>query len=260
MSSQDCAFYGGTIVHQRYRPRRHRLRYALFQLLLDLDEAPRLAGRLALFSYNRFNLFSFHDRDHGDGGPGPLRAWVEAALCRARIDIGGGAVKVLCMPRVFGHVFNPISIYFCHDGGGALAAMIYEVNNTFGQRHSYVIPVAAGAGVDVRQSCAKAFHVSPFMDMAMTYDFRLTRPGDTLSTTVLGRDPEGRLILSARFSAHRRPLSDRTLLGALIAYPLLTLKVVAAIHWEAARLAARGLRLRPAPVAPAEAITVVTPG
>jgi len=259
MSEGFSAFYGGTLIHQRYRPRRHKLRYALFQLLLDLDEAPRLADRLGLFSYNRFNLFSFHERDHGDGA-GPLRAWVDAALGKAGVDIAGGAVKLLCMPRVLGHVFNPISIYFCHAPGGALAAMIYEVNNTFGQRHSYVIPVAEGAAGDIRQSCAKAFHVSPFMDMAMTYAFILTRPGETLSTTVLGRDPAGALILSARFAARRRPLSDRTLLGALFAYPLLTLKVVAAIHWEAVKLAARGVRLRPAPVAPAEAITVVTPG
>jgi hypothetical protein len=260
MSAQASSFYGGTLVHQRHWPRRHRLRYALFQLLLDLDEAPRLAARLALFSYNRFNLFSFHERDHGDGGAAPLRVWIEAALGKAGVDIGGGAVKVLCMPRVLGHVFNPLSIYFCYDPSGALAAMIYEVNNTFGQRHSYVIPLADADGGDIRQSCAKAFHVSPFMDMAMTYEFRLTRPGETLSTAVLGRDLDGRLILSASFAARRRPLSDRTLLGALIAYPLLTFKVVAAIHWEAVKLAARGLRLRPAPAEPAEAITVVAPG
>jgi DUF1365 family protein len=228
----------------------------MFQLLLDLDEAPLLARRLRLFSVNRFNLFSHHDRDHGEGRPGALRAWVDETLADAGMPIRGGRVLLLCLPRMLGHVFNPLSIYYCYRHGGELAAMIYEVNNTFGQRHCYVIE-ADGSGGVIRQSCPKALHVSPFMDMEMTYDFELSEPGRTIRTGVNGRDPCGALIIATAFTGVRRELTDGALVRALIGYPLLTLKVVAGIHLEAARLWLKGLKLRPTPPPPGP-VTVVT--
>ena len=228
----------------------------MFQMLFDLDELPRLAGALRLFSHNRFNLFSFFDRDHGDGRAGPLRAYVEETLAGAGIDLGGGQIKLLCMPRLFGHVFNPLSIYYCHRAAGGLAAMLYEVNNTFGERHSYLIAAPPGGPGPIRQSCPKAFHVSPFLDMAMTYDFAVTAPGESLTTTVNASDARGALIIVAAFSGRRRELGDRLLLRALVAYPLMTLKVVAAIHFEAAKLILKGVRLRHRPPAPVHAVTV----
>jgi DUF1365 family protein len=232
----------------------------MFQMLFDLDETASLGRRLRLFSHGAFNLASFHDRDHGDGRAGPLRGWVEETLARAGMPIEGGRILLLCMPRILGHVFNPLSIYFCHRRDGALAAMLYEVNNTFGERHSYLIPVIDPAadrlGEPIRQSCAKAFHVSPFMDMAMTYDFQITRPGETLATTVHGKDASGALLIAAAFTGVRVELSDASLARALRRHPLLTLKVVAAIHLEAARLALKGLRLRPRPPAPGEPVTI----
>jgi DUF1365 family protein len=251
------ALYTGSVVHQRFRPRRHRLQYRVFQLLLDVDELPALARRLRLLSHNRFNALSFYDRDHGHGGAASLRAYVEGELARAGLSIDGGRILLLSMPRVFGYVLNPLSVYYCHDRAGELRAMIYEVNNTFGQRHSYLIPVDGPARLPIRQACAKTFHVSPFMGMEMTYEFRLTEPGAAIATTVRGRDDEGNLLIFAAFTGTRRPLSDRTLLGVLLAFPFLTLAVIAAIHWEALKLLIKGLRLKPSPPDPEGPVTIV---
>ncbi len=256
MSAFASGLYAGVVTHQRSRPKAHRLRYSMFQMLFDLDETPRLANALRLFSHNRFNLFSFFDRDHGDGRPGPLRAWVEETLAAAGIPLEGGAIRLLCMPRLFGHVFNPLSIYYCHRADGSLAAMLYEVNNTFGERHSYLIAVPPGASGPIRQTCAKAFHVSPFMGMEMTYDFKVTTPGESVTTAVNASDGQGAPVLAAAFFGRRREFADRELVHALVAYPLLTLKVVAAIRFEAVKLILKGVRPRPRPAAPAHAVTV----
>src|SRR5262249_48726005 len=135
MRGEPSAIYAGTVMHQRLRPRRHRLRYRVFSLLLDLDELDEVAARLRLLSRNRFNLFSFFDRDHGDGRREPLRMQIERRLAAAAIAPDGGAIRLLAMPRVLGYVFNPLSVYFCYRRTGVLAAVVYEVNNTFGERH-----------------------------------------------------------------------------------------------------------------------------
>ncbi len=250
------ALYDGGVVHRRYRPRAHRLRYRLFQLLLDLDELTALDRGLRLFGHNRFGLFSHHDRDHGDGSGRPLRGQVEAMLTAAGIDAGGGPIRLLAMPRVLGHVFNPLSLYYCHRPDGELAAVVLEVNNTFGERHFYL---AAAAGGAVRSACAKALFVSPFMGLDMTYDFRLAAPGERAEVAIFGREAGGAPLIFARFTGLRRPLTDAGLLGAFVAHPLVTLKVVAAIHVEALKLLAKGLRLRPKPAPPTRSVTVVLP-
>ena len=247
------ALYDGTVMHRRFAPRAHRLRYRLFQLLIDLDELPALDRGLRLFGYNRFALFSHDDRDHGAGVDGPLRGQIEALLARAGIDIGGGPIRLLAMPRVLGYVFNPLSLYYCHRPSGELAAVVLEVNNTFGERHFYVAPAA---GAVVRSACAKAFFVSPFMGMDMSYDFRLAEPGETAEVAILGRAANRAPLIFAHFAGRRRELTDAALLRAFFAHPLLTLKVVAAIHLEAAKLLAKGLRLQPKPTPPPHGITV----
>ncbi len=245
------AIYEGHVVHRRLAPRRHHLRYALFQVLFDLDHLPALDRRLRWFSHNCQNLFSFFDRDHGDGRAGPLRGYVEDVLGQAGIDIRGGPIRLLCMPRMFGHVFNPISIYWCHHADGRLAAMLYEVNNTFGQRHSYLIPAnPCTEEAFVKQSCDKALHVSPFMDMTMAYDFVISPPGKAVSTSVNGRTGDGEPMIIANFSGARREFTDARLIRLVVVYPLMTWKVILAIHWEAAKLLAKGLRLKPAPPPP----------
>lgn len=226
--------FTGIVVHKRLRPRRHRLSYRVFSLLLDLDELPELS--LRWLGVNRPGLLSFREADHGDGGP--LRPWVAARLGEAGI-VADGPVRMLCYPRMLGYVFNPLTVYFCHRTDESLAAVIYEVHNTHGERHAYVLP--AGDGV-VRQSCAKAFFVSPFMPMECVYHFTITPPGDSVSVAIVEADGEGTL-LTAAFSGTHSPLTDAALLRAVLAHPLMTLKVTAAIHWEAIKLLAKGLRV-----------------
>jgi DUF1365 family protein len=257
MSGFSSCIYLGEVVHQRFSPKRHRLRYRLFQGLFNLDELPNLGRKLRFFSHNGANVFAFHDSDHGDGGS--LRAYVETLVTQAGLSVCGGRIAVLCMPRVLGFVFNPLSIFYCYDRDDNLVSVIYEVNNTFGQRHSYLIPVEAPAGDGVRQRCQKVFYVSPFMDMDMNYDFKLTFPGKTLTTTIDGSHADGSPLIFASFSGVRRELSDITLLSVLVMYPLLTLGVLAAIHWEAIKLFAKGLRLRRTPSPPTAAVTIVAP-
>lgn len=235
--TQASALYRGLVTHRRLRPRDHRLNYRVFWLLLDLAEIDALDRRLRLFSRNRFNLLSFHDRDHGDGSGAALRPQIDAFLSRAGIDIDGGHVRLLTMPRVLGYVFNPISLYYCHHADGRLAAMVYEVTSTFGVRHAYVIPVPAedqASGL-IRQGAAKALYVSPFMGMEMDYEFRGHAPGDRLDLTIDGLDAEG-VLITAAMSGERRALTDASLLSAVAAIPFLTFKVMAAIHWEALKL------------------------
>jgi DUF1365 family protein len=225
------ALYVGHVMHHRLRPRVHRLRYRLFSLLLDLDEIDAVAARLRLFSRGRFNLFAFHDRDHGDGGNRPLRVQAEALLAEAGLA-WGGPIRILTMPRILGFAFNPLSVWFCHDPAGALTAIIYEVNNTFGERHSYLLPVAAGSGDDVAQNVVKRFHVSPFLPMAMTYAFRVRPPADDLGIAITAADGDGPVLVAVH-RAQRKDLTDAALIRVAVTHPLLTVKVVAGIGWEA---------------------------
>ena len=248
--------YTGRVGHTRLRPRRHSLSYGVFMLLLDLDEAPALDRRLRWFSLARFNLLSFHPRDHGDGSDTPLRTQVVGHLGAAGLDFELGAIRLLCLPRVLGYVFNPISLYFCHAADGRLAAILYEVSSTFGERHTYLIPVE-GEAPAIRQRAAKRLHVSPFMEMALTYDFRIQAPAERVRVRVVVDtfDAQG-LLLAASFVGVRSELTDAGVLTACLRHPLLTLKVVLAIRWEAVKLLAKGLRLRAGPPAPVQPVSV----
>ena len=248
------ALYAGHVMHQRVRPRRHRLDYRLFMLLLDLDEIDALSGRLRLFSRNRHNLFSFRDRDYGAGNAVPLRVQVERHLWGAGLAIEGGPIRLLTMPRVLGFAFNPISVYFCYRRDETLTAILYEVNNTFGQRHSYLLPVDGTAGAPIRQTIAKAFHVSPFMGMDMDYAFRVVPPAERMSLTITGSNDDGPLITAA-LTATRRPLSDAALLRVFATHPLLTFKVVGGILWEAVKLWIKGVPVQHRPAPPDRPVT-----
>lgn len=257
------ALYVGEVSHTRLRPRRHALRYRIFMLLLDLDEAPALAERLRWFSLGRFNLTSFRARDHGDGSSTPLRTQIQGHLDAAGLSIAGGPIRLLCLPRVLGYVFNPLSVYFCYAPDETLTAILYEVTSTFGERHSYLMAADVDAHGLVRHSAAKRLHVSPFMPMELDYRFRIappdSRPGDQLAlrldVIIDTFDDEG-LLLNARFFAERRPLDDAGLMRAWLAHPLLTLKVILGIHWEAIRLIGKGLKLRAGAKAPAEPVSM----
>ncbi|MDT0140085.1 DUF1365 family protein [Acidovorax sp. PRC11] len=253
----------GDVVHQRLRPVRHRLRYRVYALWLDVDELPQLARRLRLFSLNRFNLFGLHERDYGSGSGDTLRGHVERQLAAAGLAAPGGPIRMLTMPRILGYAFNPLTVYLCHRADGGLRAVLYEVNNTFGERHSYLVevPEAQAHGARQRHACDKSFHVSPFLPLSLRYAFDLQRPdgcGDALVLGVTAADAEG-TVLSATWRLRTGPLTDGTLARAFATHPLLTLKVMGAIHWEALRLWLKGAGFHPKPPAPANSLSIIRP-
>jgi uncharacterized protein len=253
--SVRSALYAGSVMHRRLRPKPHRLRYRVFWMLLDLDEIELLAKRLPLFSRNRVNAVSFYDADHGDRSGRPLRPQIDQMLCQADFDPSGGSVQLLCMPRIFGYGFNPLSVYFCRDRHGEMTAVIYEVHNTFGECHSYLIPAGEADGM-INQNCRKIFYVSPFMGMDMDYEFRLRVPDERVSLAIRATDAGGPILVAA-LAGNRRALSNANLLSLSMAYPLLTLKVIGAIHWHALRLWLKGIRLRRRPLPPSTPVTIV---
>lgn len=244
------SLYVGQVMHARMKPVAHRFAYRVYSILIDVDRLEEAGRSSPVFSTVSWNLLSFRASDHGPRDGSALRPHVERLLARAGRSFQGGRILLLCYPRVLGFVFNPLAVYYCFDDEERLAALVYEVRNTFGETHSYVAPVAAGETSDagIRQARDKLFYVSPFLDMDMRYRFRLQEPGPTLRLRILETDATGP-ILAAAFSADRRPATTRHLLGAFFTMPLLTFKIVAAIHWEALRLFAKGLRpfARPTP-------------
>ena len=247
-----ASLYDGHVMHHRLRPRPHRFRYRVFSLLIDLDRLEE-AGRLSpLFSVNRGNLASFHEADHGRRDGTSLAEQACLLAREAGIACAIGKVALLCYPRIFGYVFNPLSVYYLHDVEGALVCLLYEVRNTFAQRHIYVAPIREGelGASGLRQARDKLLYVSPFIDMAMRYEFYLKPPADTVFLRILERDRDGPLLL-ATFAGARRAVSTGRLLDMLVAVPALTFKIIGAIHWEALRLWLKGIRLvaRPAPPA-----------
>lgn len=249
--SLASGIYTGRVRHRRLRPRAHKLGYRIFMLLIDLDELAEV-GRLKALGVGRFALLGFDPRRHGDGSDRPLKAQVEGLLAQAGLA-HGGPIRMLAMPQVLGRAFNPLTVYFCHGADGRLSAILYEVNNTFGQRHSYLIPAPDTALV--RQACDKVFYVSPFMDMDLAYAFRVLRPDRQVLVAVDVSDADG-LVLATSFGGERQELTDRNLIRAWLTHPWMTLGSLAAIHWEALFIWLKGEKVRPRPPAPARAVTV----
>ncbi|UUX49756.1 DUF1365 domain-containing protein [Nisaea acidiphila] len=256
-SAVSC-LYRGEVMHARLLPFRHRFVYRVFSMLVDLDELDTLASRLRFFSRNRFNLFSYFDRDHGTRDGAPVRDWVRDQLRTAGLESLEGRITTHCFPRILGFVFNPLTIYFCHHEDGRLQAILYEVKNTFGQQHCYLIPVEdrQDPAHAIRQSCEKGFYVSPFMEMQSTYRFRVKEPGEKLSILIRQETPEGETLV-ATHTGRREDLTDTAILKMAALYPLLTLKVVAGIHWEALKLWIKGAVFHERPAEPDHAVSVI---
>ena len=229
--------YTGWIRHRRHYPRVHDFRYRLVLAYLDLDALDAIDRTVRPFAVNRRNLWSFFDRDHVDGRPGATAGKVRRLLAHHGIALHGGSIRLLTQCRVLGYVFNPISLYYCHDGEGTLAAVVAEVSNTFGERHLYLLDGRQNAttGTTARFRAAKAMHVSPFLGMDCVYDFTLAPVGERLSVTIVQHE-RGRRVLDAQLRGRRLPLTTRTLIASLLRFPFVTMKTMAAIHTEAARL------------------------
>ncbi len=251
-----AALYAGPVMHARLKPKPHRFSYATYNLVIDLDRLDEAHRASRFFSVGRFNLLSFRESDHGEGAAAGLAYYARRLLSAAGLETPIARVTLLCYPRVLGFVFNPISVYFAHDDADRLVGVIYEVRNTFGDRHSYVAPVADGewSEAGLRQERAKLFHVSPFVGMKATYRFRIRPPDQEVALRILECDERGPL-LAATFHGKRRPLTDRAVIAAFLGVPLLTLKVVVGIHIEAMKLWLKGIpffgRPEPPPAASA---------
>lgn len=243
-----AVLYIGRVMHARLRPVRHRFSYRVMNLLIDLDRLDEADRQSRLFAVNRAGLFAFHEIDHGERNGGSLSGYVRRVASERGVELSGGRIQLLCYPRLLGCSFNPLSIYLCHRASGELALLIYEVRNTFGQIHHYVLQVEGehGVGRVFRQTQTKQFYVSPFIEMGMRYHFRISPPDEQFKVRILETDGAGP-VLAAVFSGRRFALTTGMLLRAFLTIPLFTFKVIAAIHWEAFRLWLKGAPLVPRP-------------
>ncbi|MBQ0783708.1 MAG: DUF1365 domain-containing protein [Amphritea sp.] len=247
MDEFNSAVYTGVVMHHRFTPKQHRFIYRVFSLCLDLDELPDLHKKFRLFSRSRFSLFSFRESDHGRGD-GQLRKEITGLLSERGYASATSRIELLCYPRILGYSFNPLSVYFCYNHKNEPEVILYEVSNTFGQRHCYLLVNDKPAEKIVRHNCHKLMYVSPFMPMDTAYSFRILPPKESVSVCIRQSRKEDEKevpILNATFTGQRLEISDPGLLKLFFTHPLMTLKVIGAIHWEALRLLIKGLKLQP---------------
>jgi DUF1365 family protein len=245
------SLYVGEVMHHRLKPFGHRFTYKVFSLLVDVDRLEELGRLSSLLSVNRANVASLHERDHVEVAGETIRSFADRLLDRAGLGRRAARILLLAYPRVCGYVFNPISVYFAYDEAGGLIALIYSVRNTFGQRHTYVAPVKPGELTEagLRQSRAKLFHVSPFIEMTARYHFRVMPPGKVVRLRIHETEA-GEPLLAATFAGEAKPFNSVALAGCLLRIPLLTWKIMAAIHWQALKLWLKGARFHKSPPPP----------
>ena len=242
MIKESC-IYNGKVIHKRFKPKNHFFKYKVFSLFLDLDEITYIDKEISFFSYNKFNLISFHDKDHGERNNTSLKEWVIKNLKNINIEEKNIKIKILCYPRIFGYVFNPLSIFFVYNSNSSLIAILYEVKNTFGEQHTYVFKSNL-ENKNIKNNCIKKFYVSPFMDLESTYYFRITNPGENLSVLIDQMDKDGKLLFASQ-DGRRSELNTKNLIFSYLKHPLMTFKVISAIHFEALRLWLKGIKLVP---------------
>jgi DUF1365 family protein len=241
MNNFSSCIYSGITTHKRFKPKEHFFSYKTFSLLIDLSEIPALEKKINFFSYNKFNILSFYNIDHGPRDGTSLNKWVKKILSKKKINIEGGKVKLLCFPRFFGYVFNPLSVFYCYDKKSNIRAVLYEVKNTFNEQHTYVFRSNSSSNI-ILHKCKKKFYVSPFISMKAFYNFRLSKPKNSISILIKQNDISGPLLI-AHQSGKRIKLNSYNLFVQFLKHPLMSFKIIAAIHFEAFRLWTKGIKL-----------------
>ena len=232
-NAQPCIGFG-QVRHTRLQPKRHAFAYRTYFLMLPMRSLKNGSGAMAV---NRFSVLSFFDKDHGDGRSdreGGALAWLDDVLRAEGIDDATGEIWLHCYPRVLGFTFKPVSFWYCHRLDGSLRAVLVEVNNTFGERHCYVLDHAR---FGVEQRAEKVFHVSPFCSVEGEYRFRLmVNPERTRTVARIDYFDAAGPVIQTSVSGNLEPVTRQSLRKAVWTYPLMTLAVVARIHWQALRL------------------------
>ena len=236
----NSCIYNGIIKHQRFTPIKHSLNYNTFSLFVDLDEIESLTKNISIFSLNKFNIFSFYNVDHGARDGSLLKDWVLKNIKKFNISNNITKIKLLCYPRIFGYVFNPLSIFYCYENND-LRAIFYEVKNTFNDQHTYIFKVNDNKKIE--QKCKKKFYVSPFMDMETYYNFKLLDPKEKLSIFIKQTDGQ-ETVLTATQTGDKKEFSFKQLLINFFKYPLMTIKIISSIHYEAFFLWKKGAMYR----------------
>ena len=230
---KNSCIYVGKVIHKRFKPKKHFFKYKVFSFYLSLNEIDIINKEIPFFSYNKFNLISFYDADHGDRDGSSLKNWVKKKLCDGGVKEEISNINLLCYPRILGYVFNPLSIFFIYNKLSALIAIMYEVKNTFGEQHTYIFKTTDSD--IIKNRCFKKFHVSPFMDLNSTYNFKILKPEKKLSVIIDQRDNEGKLLFASQ-DGEKIILNTKNLLLSYLKHPLMTFKIISAIHFEALRL------------------------
>ena len=245
------AIYFGQVRHRRMAPVVHEFSYRMFMMYLDLAELPRLFQDRWFWSASRPALARFRREDHLGAPEVPLDQAVRDLVADKTGRQPRGPIRLLTQLSYFGYVFNPVSFYYCYnEADNMLETIVAEVNNTpWGERHCYVLPQSMNHGTDERKHYfpAKEMHVSPFMQMDVDYDWRFNTPGEQL-TTHMENARKGRKIFDATMVLQRKEISAGSLAGVLIRFPLITLKIIAAIHWQALKLWLKGAPVHDHPV------------
>jgi DUF1365 family protein len=236
----NSAIYNGQVIHKRFKPKVHYFKYKIFSLLLDLSELEILDKKVKFFSFNKFNLISFHEKDHGERDGSSLKLWVQQNLKKNNIQDKDIKIKILCYPRIFGFVFNPLSVFYVYNLEDQLISILYEVKNTFGEQHTYIFKVLKDSNL-IQNNCSKKFHVSPFIDMNCNYFFRLLKPGNKISVIIDQYDSKDKILYASQ-DGIRSDFDTKQLIKSYLKHPIMTFKIIIAIHYEAFKLWAKGIK------------------
>jgi len=258
MPFSTSKIFAGTVWHKRLLPKEHAFRYPIFYLFLDLDCFDHKKGLPWCLSLDRLNIFSVFQKDYGEQKTRGLQTGLKARLKKLMPDIAPAKIMMLTMPRVFGYSFNPLTVYYCYNKSGGLVALLYEVHNTFGERHTYAFKVDELTGASVpKHSSEKCFHVSPFFKVTGKYHFTTSVSRERLKLAIDYCENDEAKQFSALLKCRAYPLNSRSLLQLLIKIPFVTLKTIVAIHFEAFRIWSKGISVFTKPEPPSEAYSFI---